>query len=30
MAPLGAIGFILMLIVIRMLKAQPQSTGSGG
>lgn len=30
MAPLGAIGFVLMLIVIRLLKAQPQSAGSGG
>ncbi len=30
MAPLGAAGFILMLIVVRMLKAQPQSAGSGG
>ncbi|WP_445502847.1 MFS transporter [Microvirga sp. G4-2] len=30
MAPLGAIGFLLMLIVIGKLKAQPQSAGSGG
>jgi MFS transporter, PPP family, 3-phenylpropionic acid transporter len=30
MAPLGAIGFVLMLIVIGRLKAQPQSAGSGG
>lgn len=30
MAPLGATGFVLMLIVVRMLKAQPQSAGSGG
>lgn len=30
MAPLGAIGFVLMLIVIGKLKAQPQSAGSGG
>ena len=30
MAPLGATGLVLMLIVIRMLKAQPQSAGSGG
>ncbi|WP_134499097.1 MFS transporter [Microvirga pakistanensis] len=30
MAPLGATGLVLMLIVIRMLKAQPQRAGSGG
>jgi len=30
MAPLGAIGFILMLIAARLLKAQPQRDGSGG
>ncbi|MXQ10030.1 MFS transporter [Microvirga makkahensis] len=30
MAPLGAAGFVLMLVVIRMLKGQPQSAGSGG
>ncbi|WP_052955018.1 MFS transporter [Microvirga vignae] len=30
MAPLGAIGFVLMLIVIGKLKVQPQSAGSGG
>ncbi|SCY73636.1 MFS transporter, PPP family, 3-phenylpropionic acid transporter [Microvirga guangxiensis] len=30
MAPLGAIGFVLMLIVIGKLKSQPQSAGSGG
>lgn len=30
MAPLGAVGFVLMLIVIRMLKVQPQRAGSGG
>lgn len=30
MAPLGAIGFILILIVIRLLKSQPQRAGSGG
>jgi PPP family 3-phenylpropionic acid transporter len=30
MAPLGAIGFVLMLVVVRMLKSQPQSAGSGG
>jgi PPP family 3-phenylpropionic acid transporter len=30
MAPLGAAGFILMLIVLRLLKAQPQRAGSGG
>jgi PPP family 3-phenylpropionic acid transporter len=30
MAPLGAIGFVLMLIVAAKLKAQPQSAGSGG
>jgi PPP family 3-phenylpropionic acid transporter len=30
MAPLGAIAFILMLIVRAELKAQPQSSGSGG
>jgi len=30
MAPLGAIAFILMLIVKAELKAQPQSAGSGG
>ncbi|WP_230530816.1 MFS transporter [Microvirga roseola] len=30
MAPLGAIGFVLMLVAVRMLKAQPQRAGSGG
>ena len=30
MAPLGAIGFVLMLVVVRMQKAQPQRAGSGG
>jgi MFS transporter, PPP family, 3-phenylpropionic acid transporter len=30
MAPLGAMGFILTLVVIRMLRAQPQRAGSGG
>lgn len=30
MAPLGAVGFVLMLIVIGKLRAQPQSAGSGG
>jgi MFS transporter, PPP family, 3-phenylpropionic acid transporter len=30
MAPLGAIGFALMLVVIRMRKDQPQRAGSGG
>ncbi len=30
MAPLGAIGFVLTLIAIQELKAQPQSAGSGG
>lgn len=30
MAPLGAIGFVLMLIVFGQLKSQPQSAGSGG
>lgn len=30
MAPLGAIGFVLILIVISKLKTQPQSAGSGG
>ncbi|MGO4527192.1 MFS transporter [Microvirga sp. 2MCAF35] len=30
MAPLGAIGFTLMLVVLRMQKTQPQSAGSGG
>jgi PPP family 3-phenylpropionic acid transporter len=30
MAPLGAMGFILTLVVIRMLRSQPQSAGSGG
>lgn len=30
MAPLGVIGFVLMLIAVRLLKAQPQSAGSGG
>jgi PPP family 3-phenylpropionic acid transporter len=30
MAPLGAVGFVLMLIVVRLLKAQPQREGSGG
>jgi MFS transporter, PPP family, 3-phenylpropionic acid transporter len=30
MAPLGAMGFILTVVVIRMLRSQPQSAGSGG
>jgi MFS transporter, PPP family, 3-phenylpropionic acid transporter len=30
MAPLGAIGFVLMLAVVRMQKDQPQRAGSGG
>jgi MFS transporter, PPP family, 3-phenylpropionic acid transporter len=30
MAPLGAIGFILMLIAVRLMRAQPQRAGSGG
>ncbi|MBZ6075398.1 MFS transporter [Microvirga puerhi] len=30
MAPLGAAGFILILVARRMLKAQPQRAGSGG
>ncbi|WP_262031471.1 MFS transporter [Microvirga sp. Mcv34] len=30
MAPLGAIGFVLMLIVARMQRNQPQRAGSGG
>jgi PPP family 3-phenylpropionic acid transporter len=30
MAPLGAIGFVLMLVVVRLQRAQPQSAGSGG
>jgi MFS transporter, PPP family, 3-phenylpropionic acid transporter len=30
MAPLGAIGFILMLIAVRLMRAQPQRPGSGG
>lgn len=30
MAPLGAIGFVLMLVVARLLKSQPQREGSGG
>ncbi|QRM31040.1 MFS transporter [Microvirga sp. VF16] len=30
MAPLGAIGFVLMLVVIRLQKDQPQRAGSGG
>ncbi len=30
MAPLGAIGFVLMLIAARLLPAQPQRAGSGG
>lgn len=30
MAPLGAIGFVLMIIVAGKLKSQPQSAGSGG
>ncbi|MGO4572317.1 MFS transporter [Microvirga sp. 2TAF3] len=30
MAPLGAIGFILLLAAARMLKTQPQRAGSGG
>jgi PPP family 3-phenylpropionic acid transporter len=30
MAPLGVIGFLLMLVVVRMQKGQPQRAGSGG
>jgi len=30
MAPLGAIGFVLMLIAVRLMRAQPQRAGSGG
>jgi MFS transporter, PPP family, 3-phenylpropionic acid transporter len=30
MAPLGAIGFILTLVAVRLVKAQPQRAGSGG
>ncbi|UVF21144.1 MFS transporter [Microvirga terrae] len=30
MAPLGAIGFVLMLVVVRLQKYQPQRAGSGG
>lgn len=30
MAPLGAMGFLLTLVVIRMLRSQPQRAGSGG
>lgn len=30
MAPLGAIGFVLVFVAMRMLKAQPQRAGSGG
>ncbi len=30
MAPLGAIGFVLMLVVVRLQKTQPQRAGSGG
>jgi len=30
MAPLGAIGFVLMLVVVRLQNAQPQRAGSGG
>ena len=30
MAPLGAVGFVLMLVVVRMQKDQPQRAGSGG
>jgi PPP family 3-phenylpropionic acid transporter len=30
MAPLGAIGFVLMLAVVRLQKVQPQRAGSGG
>jgi PPP family 3-phenylpropionic acid transporter len=30
MAPLGAIGFLLMLAVVRLQKDQPQRAGSGG
>jgi MFS transporter, PPP family, 3-phenylpropionic acid transporter len=30
MAPLGVIGLVLILVVIRLQKAQPQSAGSGG
>jgi len=30
MAPLGAVGFVLMLLVVRLQKAQPQRAGSGG
>ncbi len=30
MAPLGAVGFILTLVAVRRVKAQPQRAGSGG
>lgn len=30
MAPLGAMGFVLTLVVIRMLRSQPHKAGSGG
>jgi PPP family 3-phenylpropionic acid transporter len=30
MAPLGAVGFVLMLVVVRLQKDQPQRAGSGG
>jgi MFS transporter, PPP family, 3-phenylpropionic acid transporter len=30
MAPLGAMGFILTLVVVRMLRSQPHNAGSGG
>jgi PPP family 3-phenylpropionic acid transporter len=30
MAPLGAIGFVLMLVAVRLQKDQPQRAGSGG
>lgn len=30
MAPLGAMGFVLTLVVVRMLRSQPHNAGSGG
>ena len=30
MAPLGLLGFVLMLVVLRLQKDQPQRAGSGG
>jgi len=30
MAPLGAIGFLLTLLAVRLLPPQPQRAGSGG